>query len=656
MDNFSVIRDLTLILAVSLPVLFLFRKIKVSPVVGYLITGILIGPSGLHLLKQTGQIEVMAEIGIILLMFSVGLEFSLARLLRMKSFFIVFGPLQVIITFIASYFVLHFIGLSLQTGIFFSMIAALSSTAIVLKIYTDKGILDAPHGKVAVGILVFQDIAIIPMLLVLPLLRGGSELVLSAVLLQLVIAVLVIISIVALSRYIVPRLLFAVSGMRSREVFTATLIVLLLGTAYCTHLAGISFSIGAFIAGFIIADSDFATEIAAEILPMRDIFNSLFFVSAGLLLSVSALITEITLIATLLGSLILVKAVVVFAIVRFSGYPSRTAAISAFSLAQIGEFAFILFQSGLQYNIINAHSYNIALSVVILSMTLTPFFIEFIPYIADLINPASKDDGNNGENSTVKKLQNHVIIAGYGLNGKNLARVLKETGIPYIIIELNPDTVKSMREQNENILYGDITKTNILQKAGIQTAKVMVYAISDPHSTRTSVALAKKLNPSLHTIVRTRYVTEIEELNRLKADYVIPEEFETSLQIFSRVLQEFHIPMNIILRQINVIRQGGYELLRSEDGSISPMHLMDIIAKSVTETYFVEEHSFAVDKAIKEMDLRVKTGATILSIVRQDTAINNPSGNEVIRYGDVLVLTGTHQAVDNAIDLMQSSQ
>jgi CPA2 family monovalent cation:H+ antiporter-2 len=250
-------------------------------------------------------------------------------------------------------------------------------------------------------------------------------------------------------------------------------------------------------------------------------------------------------------------------------------------------------------------------------------------------------------------LKQHVIIAGFGLNGRNLARVLRETGIPYCVVDLNSAAVREGVSAGESIIYGDIMKREILMKAGISHAKVIVFAVSDPHSSRLAVPLCKQINPAVHIIVRTRYVSEITGLLKAGADTVIPEEFETSLQIFSKALSQYHVPMNVILQQINLIRQDSYEMLRADDMTISPKHLMDVITKSVTETFFIGQDFYAIGRSLRELDLRAKTNANVLAIVRESAAINTTTGTEIIQYGDIIVLMGTHQAVDAASALLQ---
>ena len=649
MEQFTVIRDILLILSVSLPIIYLFKKLKISSIIGFLATGVIIGQSGLNLIGKNSEIDFMAELGVILLMFSIGLEMSIKKLLKMKSMLLYFGTLQVLITTAVITYVCYLVHVPIKQAVFWGMLVSLSSTAIVLKIYREKGMLDAPHGRITLSTLVFQDIAIIPMLLILPVLAGGESFDAMHFLQQIGKSLLFIAVIIAFSYFIVPKILHVISRLRTRELFTVTMVVILFGTAYVTHSIGISFSIGAFIAGFIIAESDFSHEIEAEITPFRDIFNSLFFVSIGLLLNVSRFIGQISLTLVIAGMILVLKALIIYFIIRAKKFPTRTAVITALSLFQVGEFSFVLAQTGFRTSIIDADMYNLFLGVAILTMIATPLFIEFAPAFARYLKLPEISDESEDVGVT---LSGHVIVAGFGLNGKNLSSVLKDAGIPYCVLELNPDTIKKAKAAGENIMYGDITRKDILMKMRIDSAKVIVYAISDPQSTKASLQLVKRLNPEIYTVVRTRYVAEVDELIKLGADEVIPEEFETSLQMFSRVLQRYHIPMNMIARQVNILRQGSYEMLRNDAVSIPANYLNDLLMQGVTESFFVEETSPVKDKSIKEIDLRAKTGATILAIVRQEKSITNPKGDEVLLYGDILVLTGTHQAVDDAINLL----
>ena len=340
----------------------------------------------------------------------------------MKSMLLYFGTLQVLITTGVITYVCYLVHVPIKQAVFWGMLVSLSSTAIVLKIYREKGMLDAPHGRITLSTLIFQDIAIIPMLLILPMLAGGESFSAMQFMQQIGKSLLFIGVIITFSYFVVPKILYGISRLRTSELFTVTMVVILFGTAYVTHSIGISFSIGAFIAGFIIAESDFSHEIEAEITPFRDIFNSLFFVSIGLLLNVSRFIGQISLTLVIAGMILVLKALIIYFIIRIRKFPMRTAIITALSLFQVGEFSFVLAQTGFQTNIIDADMYNLFLGVAICTMIITPLFIEFAPAIAKLLKLPEISDESSDEKIS---LSNHVIVAGFGLNGKNLSSVLK---------------------------------------------------------------------------------------------------------------------------------------------------------------------------------------------------------------------------------------
>ncbi len=651
MNEFLIIQDIVLILLVSLPIIFLFKKINLPSIVGFLIAGMIIGPYGFNLIRSVNQISVMAEIGVMLLMFTIGLEFSLSQLIRIKKFLLIAGGFQLLITIVICTIIFSALGIGFNQAIFFSLLVSLSSTAIVLKILSDKDELEAPHGKISIGILIFQDLAIVPMFLLLPLLSGFGELSGSDITIKILIAFGVIAGLLLLARFLMPLIVYQLANIRSREAFTIGVILLLLGTAYITHSFGLSFALGAFIAGLILSESDYNHQVVSDIIPLRDSFNSIFFVSIGLLLNIQYVVNNLLLISGLTLGIILVKTIVIVVIILFMKYPVRVAVIAGIGLAQIGEFSFVLAQAGLNFKLIGDDYYNGFLASTIFSMILTPLLIKLSPFIAGKTSALEKNTKLN--QSELENLHAHVIIAGFGINGSNLARVLKETGIKYIVTELNPETVKREKAKGEKIIYGDISKVEVLQAVKIEKASIIVYAISDPAVTKMSLKLAKKLNPHIYALVRTRYVNEIDELRKLGADDVIPEEFETALQIFRKVLERYHIPLNVIMKQTTILREESYSLLRKEGMGISSfVHLDEILAQGLTETYYVNDDNIHINKSLSEINLRSKTEATIIAIVRDGKTISNPSAKETIKPTDTLVIYGTHLSVDKAIDVL----
>jgi CPA2 family monovalent cation:H+ antiporter-2 len=645
--EFTIIKDIVVILLVSIPIILLFNKLKLPSIAGFLIAGMIIGPFGFKLIANIDEINIMAEVGIILLLFTIGLEFSLKELAKMKKLLLFGGGLQVLITILAAAILLYSFGMELRQAIFFGMLVSLSSTAIVLKLLSDRGELQTPQGKISVGILIFQDLAIVPMFLLVDILGTSGEVDFISILIRLLTAIGVIAFILFAAKYLSPKLLYYLARTRIRELFTVGIILILLGTAYLTHNFGLSFALGAFIAGLILSESEYSTQITAEIIPFKDVFNSIFFVSVGLLLNINYVINfpvEVVLSAT---GIIILKSIIIFVLVLSMKYPSRIAILSALGLAQIGEFSFILAQQG--GKLLGDYS-DILLSSAIITMIITPLLIRFSALAAD----KSKTIKNVQDTKEDKgKIDGHVIIAGFGLNGRNLAHVLKETGINYMIIEMNPDTVKKERAKGENIIFGDISREEVLQTARIKTAKVIVVAISDRTISRKVIRLAKQMNKEIFVLIRTRFVEEIEDLIGLGADAVIPEEFETSIQIFRRVLAQYHIPLNLVMQQVNILRGESYKWLRSEKSSSNVFsHLDEILAAGIAESFYLNEDNINTGKTLAELNIRAKTDATVLAIIREGKTISNPAASEKLLSGDTLVITGTHKAVDSAFNLL----
>ncbi len=656
MHDIVILKDIVIILAFALPIIYLFKRIHIPTLVGFLLAGMLIGPHGLHLISEIREIEIMAEVGVIFLLFTIGLEVSLTQLIKMKSIMIFAGGAQVIFTILISYLIFIAFGVEPNLAILFGMLVSLSSTAIVLKLLADRDELSAPQGKLSIGILIFQDLMIVPMFLVLPMLQPDNDLSYDYILSKLGLAFGLLVVILLVSKFLMPKLMYQLAKLRMRDAFVIGILVIILGTAYLTHSLGLSFALGAFIAGLILAESDYHSQILADTLPFKDVFNSIFFVSVGLLLNVSFVIEYPIFIMGLTLSSILIKAAIIIVIVLALKYPLRIAIITGLGLAQVGEFSIIIAQASNAYNLMTEYHYNIFLATSIFTMVLTPFLFKFSARVgfASQKLPTLKEIK---EDKGLSKMSNHVIIAGFGLNGKNLARVLKETGISYIIVELNPDTVQREKANGEHIIYGDVSKAEILKHVKIDTANTLVFSISDPPTTKRAVRIAKQLNPELFVLVRTRYVSEINELKNIGADAVIPEEFETSLELFRKVLIKFHIPMNIIMQQISLLRQESYKMLRDNEMDVTSLtHLDEILAENLTETYYVNDDNPNLNKELKAINLRALSGATIITIIRKGKTIFNPSGNEILHTHDTLVITGIHKSIDDAVKVLDGTK
>jgi len=648
MGKFDIIRELVIILLFSIPIIALFRKLNLSAIIGFLFTGIIIGPYGLGLIRATEEIEVIAELGVILLMFSIGLEFSVKQLMKMWRELLINGGLQVTFTILIAGALMYLFGLPLREAAFVGILASLSSTAVVMKLLADSNDLNSAHGKSSVGILIFQDIAIVPLMIIVQLLGATTQQSIPDILLKLSISIGTIIAILFFAQKIVPMLFHWLVRVRVREAFTAGTILLILGTAYITEVSGLTFSIGAFLAGLIISESEYSHQIVSEIIPLKDLFNSIFFVSIGLLLNVYFLMDNVVLVGAALTGLIIIKALIIFLILKARSATSQTALVTGLTLCQVGEFSFVIAQLGGSIGLMNADINNTFLAVSIFSLFLTPVFVNFsAPFARRVESMTGKKDN---QSDTMK---DHVIIAGFGHNGRTLARVLKESGIKYKIIEYNPDLVQYHKSHGEDIMYGDITRRDILEIAGAAHARVMVFAISDAKSTRMGLHLVRELNRDIYTIVRTRYVRDVADFREIGASEVIPDELETSLMIFSRVLKMYHFPSNIIMRQLSILRSHSYDYLRSSPDNVAVLdHIQKVLAEGLSETIYIEHGNENIGKALKELDIRAKTGATVLSIIRSGKIITSPSGDEKVLEDDQWLVTGTHAQVDNALQLL----
>jgi monovalent cation:H+ antiporter-2, CPA2 family len=653
-------KDLLIILLVSVPVALLCLRLKLPLIVGLMLTGIGIGPYGLKFVTDIAGIEILAEIGVMLLLFTIGLEFSISRLGEIRRLVIVGGGLQVGVTIGATVGISMLLGRPLAQSIFFGFLIALSSTAIVLKSYIDRNEVDSPHGKAGVGILLFQDISIVLMLLLIPSL-AGSDKPPTEVLYDLGISLGALIVIVVTAWYFLPKVLAFISKQNSTEVFLLTVVLLVLGMSWITNSFGMSLAIGAFIAGMVLADSEYVHQVESEVLSFRDVFNSIFFVSIGMLLSLSIIFENIFNVAVLVVALMLGKGLIIWAIVWFLGFPQRVAVTVGIGLAQIGEFSFVVAKSGKAAGMLSDGDYQAFLAASVISMIATPFLIAAAPGIGialqSVLSDGKSGDLDNSEDdihmTATGGLEQHVVIVGYGLNGRNLARVLRRIGVPYTILEANAEVVKRARLHNEKINFGDATRREVLIHAGIERANVMVLAMSDPPAARRTVAQARKLNEKLHIIVRTRYTSEINQLTNIGANEVIPEEFETSIEIFARVLHRYGVPRSTIESQISSIRKQGYEMLRTASIADEPLdNLSSILTDALTETVRIDDDSPAIGKSLGELDLRGKTGATVLALLHKGDARVSPGASYVLSKDDVIFLSGRADAIERATELL----
>jgi len=663
MENISALRDIIIIFTVSVGVVFLFQKLHLPSIAGFLVAGTLVGPYGLNLISDREQVQVLAEVGVILLLFTIGLEFSLAQLKSTKSLFLIAGPAQVFGVLLLIMLGGMGFGLSVKSAIFWGMLLSLSSTAIVLKALAERRENETLHGRSTIGILIFQDLAVVPMMLMTPFLSEEGAEGMNQILLALVQSLALVITVVIAARYFVPKLLAHIVRTRSRELFLLTVVVLGLGTAWLTSLAGLSLALGAFIAGLLISESEYSHQALAEVLPFRDSFNSLFFVSIGMLMDPRVLLDHPVLILVMVATVFIGKFLAGAGAVLTAGVPLRSSVLAGVALAQVGEFSFILAQEGLKEGILYRDTYNVFLAVSVITMIITPFVIQWSPRIARRVEAIQRlhhwFPGRVTYRSETPqlKLKDHVIIVGYGLNGRNLAKVLGEFEIPYVVLEIRGEVVQMELGTGVPIQYGDATHRVVLRQVQIEDAKVLVVATSDPFGARHIVQLARELNPTLHIVVRTRYLKELEELRQLGANEIIPEEFETSIEISTLVLETYKMPKQMIIEKAEQIRREGYALLRRGELPERAHHLRaGTLADVEIETCQIDDDSPALGKSLDELGIHQRTGASVVALMRAGVTQANPPHKSVLEIGDVLALLGTSDEIRKAIGLLVDSK
>ena len=653
--------DLVVVLGAALVVLLASRVIRLPTVLGFMLTGMLIGPYGLALIGDPHQVETIADLGVTLLLFVIGLEFSLARLKEFARAFALGGPLQVALTMGAVYLLL--VGpLGGPAAFLAACLVSLSSTAMVFRLIADRAEFASPQGRVMTGILLFQDLAMVPMIALVPALAGTSGALAAGP--RILLGVAVAGAAFVAARYVMPPLLALVARSGIKELFLIGGVFTCLGAAGATSALGLSAALGAFLAGIIVSESEYSHHIAAEILPFRDLFNSLFFVSIGMLIDLGFVVSDPVRIARLSVGILALKTVATAACVVAIGYPLRIAVIAGLGLAQIGEFSFVIGRLGRDAGLLGADAYQLFLASAVVTLGATPFLMALAPRtgagIASLLpgprwlgrlrlrrlaleeTPPTEDAGLTG----------HVVIVGYGVNGRNLARVLKAVGIPYLVLDLDGSVVRHARFLGEEqIFLADATRPETLSRAWVQTAAAVVFAIADPEATRRGVKLVRGISASVPVLVRTRLVGQVEELRRLGANEVIPEEFETSIALFARVLKLLHVPTNVVRNQEMVLRSEGYEFLRGTDLTGEALtRITTLLAAGTTDSFLVEPGSPAAGRTLSDIALRPRTGASVVAIVREGRPTVSPGADFLIEAGDVLLIVGDHAAVDRAFE------
>lgn len=669
----ELIMSVVVVLACAIAVLFVGRRLRMPFIIGYFITGIIVGPACLGLVTEE-QVSLLAELGVILLMFTIGLEMSLKSLLSMKKIVLIGGTLQLVITTAVVWAVMMAIGFDSNVALFIGFLVAHSSTAVIMNLYQNSGEIDTQHGKIALGLLIFQDLNVIPMMLMIPILAGNGEADLVGELMNFGVGMVILVIVLAAAIFLVPRFLTRVALTRSKELFIISIVAICFGIAWLMSLNGVSLALGAFLAGIAISESDYSHEVIGQILPFRDLLTSFFFVSIGMMLNLVYVWEHLVLIIAVAILLLFGKTLINFISVKAIGIASGAALLSAIGLSQVGEFSFILGSTGLEAGILTPDIYQVFLAITIVTMAVTPFAVNAGPALAKkLVRHKIPDEdifGSDAESHNILEKE-HVVIVGYGLAGQYVAKALKRVDIPYIILELNAETVNREKKRGERIVYGDASRDSILEYAGLMKARTIVISIPDMEAIKAIIYTARRMNPRINIITRSRFISKAEELYHLGADEVIVDEREAAIQIFRRILANEQVPQQDLDQYVKQIRNDLYDqYLNSKETS----HARDtegsgwfdailLKAKSIDDKNAANRSSVeqihvcktcaVANKRLSDIHLRANYGVSVIAVRRGeggDTVVA-PDGNTVLEEGDTAVVIGNRGAITEILPL-----
>ena len=666
MHDFSILKDLLVILALIISIIFLAHHLKFPSIIGFLISGVIIGPNALGWVQDPSSVNFLAEIGIVLLLFSIGMDFSIEKLIGLKRLLFLAGGGQVLVTLFVTMVVGFGFGIPIGKAILIGCMIALSSTAVVLKILGDRKDLNGPMGRMAMTILLFQDLCIVPMMLLIPYLGAQGDVDWLEIGSTLAISITGIIVILFGARILIPKLLGTVIKLQNRELFLMTTLFITFGTAWLGYAWGLSLALGAFLAGLIISESEYSYQIVADIMPMKDLLIALFFISIGMLIDISFLrLNYLLLILTVVG-IIAFKSLLVLVLTYLLKYPARLGLAAGLAVSQIGEFSFIVALTGKNLNLLDAIEYQIFLSASIMTMVASPFLIsnamtigekfqrvmklpESIPWRLGKLSLESAGDAASEQEETLK---GHAVVIGYSATGEYLCNVLHDTGIPYQVCEFLYDRFEKAKSRHPHVLFGDATAAPVMERMHLDAANILVVTTNQLDEVERIIRLAKSINPNLYTIAHTRTVNEIEQVYKFGANYVVPEELETTIEMLALVLRQYHVPRNVIASQVAIIRQDKYRPIIGEQVSAATLdQLPFILAATTTEAGMILENSPCVGKTVASSGLK-ETGVSLLAIVRDGKPISNPADDFVFQKGDVLIMIGSHADIDTALGVV----
>jgi len=581
--------------------------------------------------------------------------------LNINGFFLIGGFAQVGLTVLIAAIIALTFGSTFGEAIFFGFLLALSSTAIVLGALADKSESNTPHGSLAVGILIFQDIIAIPVMLLTPLLGGEGFVVKNEVLFQMGMGVALLAAVLFAAYKIVPRLLYMIAKTRSRELFLLSVLTICFSVALLTSEVGLSLSLGAFLAGLIVSESEYRHEAIGDILPFQDVFTSFFFVSIGMLLDVGFFLSQPLTILFVTVCVLMIKIFAAGVAARFLKMPIRTSILTGIALCQIGEFSFVLAKNGFNYSLIDDYRYQVFLAVSLLTMGLTPTLISWSSEIASLVMRLPFLTRWKGETSShtykgQKENKDHVVIIGFGLIGRQIAKSARNANIPYIVLEMNPETVKKEKQNGEPIHFGDATHESVLKHLEVASAKVAAVVINDSSASHRIVSLMRKLNPNLYILVRTHYSAQIQGFYQAGASEVVSDEVVSSVEIFSQMMHLFHMPEDAVKKHINDVRMTSFAKLQNYSKLSASLYDLKYGFSSVgIKNLKINSPCEWVGKPLEAAEIRKKHGINVIAIKRNGEFVSEIAAHTIIMDDDVLTVSGELHDLEKAYEFLKPS-
>ena len=652
----NTLQPVLVLLAAAVLVVVVFRSLRLPPLLGYLIVGVAIGPHALGWITTSDEVSTLAEIGVVFLMFSIGLEFSLSRLMTMRRIVFGLGAAQVLITLLLVLGVALAIGASWQTGLVLGGALAMSSTAILAKLLAERFEINSPHGRQIIGILLFQDLAVVPLLILIPALGAPAEDFAATVGYALLKAAVVLTLLLFFGQRLMRAWFHVVARQKSSELFVLNVLLITLGIAFITEMAGLSLALGAFVAGVLISETEYRYQVEEDIKPFRDVLLGLFFVTIGMLLDVS-IVVENAWVSVLLVTLVFTKTILIFGLSRLFGASSGVAMRAGLALGACGEFGFVILAHASGSGLVAPDILQPVLAVMVLSMVIAPFVIERSEVIVRRWSATEwMSRAMQLHNIAVQSMtaDEHALICGYGRSGQNLARFLDQEGVPFIALDNDPQRIGEATAAGERVVFGDAARREVLLAAGLARARVVIVTYADTASALRILAHVHEARPGLPVIVRTIDDSDVEKLRDAGAAEVVADLMEASLMLASSTLMLVGVPLTRVLRRIRETRESRYELFRGfYRGMTDAAEGDDQALQPRLHSVLVTAGAQAIGKSMQDIDLE-KSGVEVTAIRRRNVRTAAPSPEMRVEEGDVLVLLGTEAGVAAAeIRLLQ---